>query len=194
MKKSTKRKTKQKNSQKKKNGWALSSIGAISLLIGFIVLCADQVSKYLVDHNIARMSHETQWYPYNGVGIFENLFGIEFSIVHATNRGAAWGIFSEYTDFLLGFRIFFISGFIIYLLLYNKSKELTVPLTLIVVGALGNVIDYFLYGHVVDMFHFVLWGYDYPVFNIADSAIFIGVFSVVIMTIVKQKSTLLSKA
>ena len=43
-------------------------------------------------------------------------------------------------------------------------------------GALCNILDYFFYGHVIDMLHFVFWGYDYPVFNVADSFICIGVF------------------
>lgn len=190
MKKSRKKKPTRK---KKKNG-LLSRMAVLSLLLGFFVLLADQVTKYLVHSNIPRMTHESQWYPYKGIGIFENFLGIEFSIVHATNRGAAWGLFSDFQDYLFAFRIIFILALIVYLVGYNKSKELTLPLTLIVVGAIGNIIDYFVYGHVVDMLHFVFWGYDYPVFNVADSTIFIGVCSVIILTIRNQNKTLFSRA
>ena len=49
-------------------------------------------------------------------------------------------------------------------------------MTLILAGAISNVIDTFVYGHVVDMIHFTFWGYDYAVFNLADSAVCLGVF------------------
>lgn len=113
-------------------------------------------------------------YPYGGIAIFKDFQGIEFSIVHATNKGAAWGTFSEYASVLLIFRILLI-GFLIYYYFKHHSLFIRLPLALIIAGALGNVIDIFLYGHVVDMFHFIFFGYDYPVFNIADSAICIGV-------------------
>lgn len=119
-------------------------------------------------------------YPYGGVGIFQNFFGIEFSISHTTNTGAAWGAFQSIPWILVAFRIALIACLVAYFVwgtcfswgrLSNKER---VPLLLIIVGAFSNVVDTFTYGHVVDMLHFVLWGWDFPVFNIADSAIFIG--------------------
>lgn len=115
------------------------------------------------------------WYPYGGVGVFKNFFGIEFSLSHQINHGAAWGVLADYQVPLLYLRIALISLLFFYALFLNKHPERNIPLALIIAGATGNVIDYFVYGHVVDMFHFVLWGYDFPVFNLADSAIFIGV-------------------
>lgn len=115
------------------------------------------------------------WYPYGGVGVFKNFFGIEFSLSHQINHGAAWGVLADYQVPLLYLRIALISFLFFYALFLNKHPERNIPLALIIAGATGNVIDYFVYGHVVDMFHFVLWGYDFPVFNLADSAIFIGV-------------------
>lgn len=113
-------------------------------------------------------------YPYGGIGIFPDFHGIEFSIVHATNKGAAWGAFSEFSSWLLVLRILLI-GFLLFYYFKHQSLSIRFPLALIIAGALGNVIDIFLYGHVVDMIHFIFFGYDYPVFNIADSAICIGV-------------------
>jgi len=66
-------------------------------------------------------------------------------------------------------------GLCLYVMLFNKNKALVVPFVFVISGAIGNILDYFIYGHVVDMMHFVFWGYDYPVFNIADSFICIGV-------------------
>jgi len=84
-------------------------------------------------------------------------------------------MFSEVQGFLLVLRIVMIAGLLAYLFFFNKNRGWELPLVLISVGALGNVMDTFIYGHVVDMFHFVLWGYDFPVFNVADTSITLGV-------------------
>ena len=52
----------------------------------------------------------------------------------------------------------------------------------IIVGAVGNLVDYVAYGFVVDMFHFILWGYDYPVFNVADTAITVGMGWLIVLS------------
>lgn len=140
--------------------------------VGLIILLLDLVSKFFVQ---AYLPHYTWWFPYSGIGVFKNFLGIEFSIVHATNTGAAWGILADWQHELLYLRIGLVSALLIYSLFFNTRKSWGFPLAFIIAGALGNVIDFFLYGHVIDMIHFILWGYDYPVFNIADSAIFIGI-------------------
>ncbi|CDZ79999.1 Lipoprotein signal peptidase [Candidatus Rubidus massiliensis] len=135
------------------------------------------------------MDSRFPFYPYGGIAIFKNFLGIEFSISHATNKGAAWGLFANFQQLLLYFRIVLIAGLIAYIIEFNKKVNNTVPLSIIAAGAVGNVIDYFLYGHVVDMFHFILWGYDFPVFNIADSCIFIGICWLIVNSWIEEKKT-----
>ncbi len=152
------------------------------VFIGLIILFLDVLSKYFIYHYLPMSNRFSLWYPYGGIGIFKNFLGIEFSINHTINHGAAWGMFSEAQDFLLVLRIFMIAGLIGYLFFYNTNKSWNLPLVLISMGALGNVIDTFIYGHVVDMFHFIFWGYDFPVFNVADSSITMGVVWLFIST------------
>lgn len=147
----------------------------VALLVGIAVFLVDAISKYLVVQTIPKASFAKFWYPYGGIGVFENFLGIEFSINHVTNYGAAWGSFSEHQDILLYLRIFMVLGIFAYLFFYNTHKEWVTPFALILAGAIGNIVDVFMYGHVIDMFHFVFWGYDYPVFNVADASIFIGI-------------------
>lgn len=144
--------------------------------IGISILLIDIITKFFIQYSFHTMQQESYEYPYGGIGVFKNLWGIEFSIVHQTNKGAAWGAFAEFSHQLLLLRIVLIVGMLGYLLFFNKNFSYILPMTLIASGALGNVLDHFLYGHVIDMFHFVLWGYDFPVFNVADTAISLGVF------------------
>lgn len=121
-------------------------------------------------------------YPYGGIAVFQDFFGIDFSIVHATNRGAAWGILSSYQYVLLVGRITLILAALVWMVFYNKNRNYSLPLALIITGAIANVVDTFFYGHVIDMLKFTFWGYEYPVFNVADSAIFVGVFWMIFAT------------
>lgn len=146
-----------------------------ALLIGIAVFVVDLLSKFYIQEYLPRMSRAFPAYPYGGIGVFKDFFGIEFSLTHHINKGAAWGILSDWQQALLLFRIALVIGLVIYVVFLNKKREWDIPFALIIAGAAGNVLDYFLYGHVIDMFHFVFWGYDYPVFNVADCAIFIGI-------------------
>ncbi|MBS4167563.1 signal peptidase II [Parachlamydia sp. AcF125] len=146
-----------------------------ALWISILVLISDMTSKYCAFHYLPKPRFDTYRYPYGGVPVFQNFFGIQFSLNYVENRGAIGGIFADFQEYLLIFRILLIIFLFCYLLFYRYEKKLELPFALIIGGAIGNIVDYFLYGHVVDMFHFVLWGYDYPVFNLADSAICIGI-------------------
>lgn len=146
-----------------------------AVLIALSLLIIDQLSKFFVTQYISPLMYGPYYYPYGGLGVFKSFLGIEFSINYMTNNGAAWGLLGQYQIPLIIVRLFLIIGSIIYLIYYNKYPSWKIPLLLVIAGATGNVIDFFTYGHVVDMFHFVFWGFDFPVFNVADSSIFIGV-------------------
>lgn len=150
-------------------------------LVALTIFTADVVTKYLTDQHLPPMDNSLLSYPYGGIPVFKNFFGVEFSISHMINTGAAWGLFRHEQVLLLVFRISLVAGILIYMGFFNKNRALILPLTLLVTGAIGNILDYFVYGHVVDMIHFIFWGYDFPVFNVADSSIFVGIFSMCII-------------
>ncbi len=136
---------------------------------------ADMGLKAYIHTNIPTISVSTPIYPYGGIGVLRDWHGIDFSIVHVINKGAAWGAFASLQNYLLYARIAIIGGLLTYLFFVKASSYRKFCLMLITTGAFGNVVDYFAYGHVVDMFYFIFWGYSYPVFNIADSVIFLGI-------------------
>ncbi len=136
---------------------------------------ADAFLKAYIHFQIPLINACPPVYPYGGVAVFRGWHGIDFSIVHVMNKGAAWGVFSSFQTYLLYARIAIIGGLFTYLSFVKASSYRKFCLMMIATGALGNVVDYFIYGHVVDMFYFIFWGHSYPVFNIADSAIFMGI-------------------
>lgn len=164
-----------------------SNVGALFLSIAVLVLVLDQILKAWVYFHLPIIDSFAYIYPYGGIGVFRDFGGIEFSLSYTTNTGAAWGMLGTYQIPLIIFRIFLISALTIYLFYFNEHPSWRFPLILIISGAIGNVIDFFVYGHVVDMFHFVLWGFDFPIFNLADSAITIGITMLFILSWYEQK-------
>jgi signal peptidase II len=157
------------------------------LLVGIAVLLIDQLTKWYVYTSLPLIDSFHYLYPYGGIGVF-NFGGLEFSINYMTNTGAAWGVFGNYQLPLIILRIGLILSLFLYLCYFNRHSSWQLPLILIIAGATGNVLDFFIYGHVVDMLHFVFWGYDFPVFNVADSAISIGIASLFFLSWCENKS------
>lgn len=106
-----------------------------------------------------------------------------FYITYVRNTGAAWSIFAGETWLLIIVSLIIIS-FIVWYIYKNrpKSKLEIVGYSMVLGGAIGNFIDRVIYGYVIDFFDFYIFGYDYPIFNLADSFILIGVILLVIYT------------
>jgi len=160
----------------------------IGLLLGISILILDSFTKWLTYSTIPPIETSFWEYPYGGVPVFRNFFGIEFSLVHATNRGAAWGAFAGHQTLLLLLRIALVVALTGYLVFWNRQRTYVIPICLLIAGAIGNIVDYFAYGVVVDMFKFVFWGYHYPVFNVADSAITIGIMWLIFASFTHQEA------
>lgn len=105
-----------------------------------------------------------------------------FNLVLTHNRGVSFGMFSTGTDtgkwVLIGVALI-ITGFLIRWLFQSNSLFNVIALGLIIGGAMGNVIDRFLVGAVVDFLDFHAFGHHWPAFNVADAAIFVGAISLV---------------
>jgi signal peptidase II len=104
--------------------------------------------------------------------------GVTLSFDRVVNTGIAWGFMSGHPGLLFILRGLIIVGLVGYIL----RKRSSWPLYLILAGAIGNVIDYCLYGHVIDFIHFNFWGNTYGIFNIADSYITIGCLSLFVFS------------
>lgn len=141
-------------------------------LVMLIVLILDQLSKYIIRMNL-EMHHS--------IPVLQRLFGDTFMLTHVRNSGAAFsiGFASDATN-----RIFFIIttlvalAMIIYLLYQSTHRLQVFAFGLVLGGAVGNLADRILLGGVTDFINvdfpdFIME--RFPIFNIADSCIFIAV-------------------
>lgn len=140
-------------------------------LIAIPILILDQTTKYLV--SIKLLEGYT-------IPVINGVFHI--TLVH--NKGIAFGLFQTSSAIFVTISIM-VTGFIIYLNYRWLEKRRVLPYIfgLIVGGAMGNLIDRFRFGHVVDFLDFRIW----PVFNVADSAISIGTI-ILIIYLIKEKN------
>ncbi len=92
------------------------------------------------------------------------------------NRGAAWGILEGQMWFFYIITIVVVIGIIYYMQKHAKGKVLfSISLAFMLGGAIGNFIDRVLRKEVVDFLNTYIFSYDFPIFNIADAALTVGV-------------------
>lgn len=150
------------------------------ILLGLVLVFIDFFSKAYVYHILPFVDSYTGLRCFQ-IPIFKDFLGVDFSIALAFNQGAAWGMFADFQSLLVALRIFLVLGMFIYLFFINTNRWSELPLVLIISGAVGNIVDFFLYGFVVDFLSFNLWGYNFPIFNLADTWITIGVIGLLLV-------------
>ena len=131
-------------------------------VIVVVVFSLDQVSKAVLTAFVEPL------------GTVEIIPGF-FSIVHVMNPGAAFGILKGGGPLLLILITFAALALIVYLLSTTRDMLLTVSLSLIAGGALGNLADRVFFSEVVDFLDFHIGPYHWPAFNVGDMAITAGV-------------------
>jgi signal peptidase II len=137
------------------------------LLIALAIVCLDRISKLAIAKSISL--HES----------IQVLPGF-FRITHVENRGAAFGLFADSpSEWKIAVLVLFsiVALVIVSALLWHNSHSMSttgIGLALIMGGALGNLWDRLVSGRVVDFLLFYIGRYQWPAFNVADSAIVIG--------------------
>ncbi|HGE7609385.1 signal peptidase II [Bacillus thuringiensis] len=147
----------------------------IYYVIALFVIAIDQISKWFIVKNMELGT---------SIPIIDNVL----YITSHRNRGAAWGILENKMWFFYIITVVFVVFIVFYMKKYAKTdKLLGISLGLILGGAIGNFIDRVFRQEVVDFIHVYIFSYNYPVFNIADSALCIGVVLIIIQTLLEGK-------
>ena len=150
-----------------KNGSKLVFCFFFTTLIVFI----DQITKQYAEKNLI-YGEEVEIFP-----------GIRMALLH--NPGAAFGILSNepgwQVGFLAGVSLLAAVGLVLWIwLLRQESFYSLLPLVLVLAGAIGNGIDRLRFGFVVDFISLYYEKWSWPTFNVADSAICLGVFLLIL--------------
>ncbi|MFY9561784.1 MAG: signal peptidase II [Terriglobales bacterium] len=136
-------------------------------LIALLVIALDRLTKWTIAHRLSL---------HDSITVIPGFF----RIIRTENRGAAFGLFADSpSEWKVALLILFslVALLIVSALLWKNSHSLSttgIGLALILGGAVGNLWDRLVSGHVVDFLLFYVGQYQWPAFNLADSAIVIG--------------------
>ncbi len=138
------------------------------ILVFLFLLGIDQASKFYIDLTFKLNEH---------LSIIPNFFRITYT----RNEGAAWSILEGKMMF---FYIVSIIAIIALCFFYKNTKKQEymsrLGIVLMLSGTIGNFIDRLKFQYVRDFLDFQIFGYDFPVFNVADIALCIGVFFIIL--------------
>ena len=150
----------------------------ILLVVSALVLVLDQASKLYIDRSMALHSSIT-------------VIGNFFNITYLRNKGAAFGILANSAYrlpfFLLVSAVAVCVIFVVIKKLREDQRLAAISLSLIFSGALGNLIDRVRLGEVIDFLDAHWYDHHWPAFNIADSAICVGVFLLAIDMFLEER-------
>ncbi|MBL8666142.1 MAG: signal peptidase II [Rhodospirillales bacterium] len=135
------------------------------LALSALIVVLDQVTKWWILERIMMPPRLIPLTPF-------------FNLVMTWNRGVSFGLFnndSPYNALILSLVALVICGVLAFWLLHARKPVLAYGLGMVIGGAIGNLIDRIRFGAVADFLDFHLWGYHWPAFNVADSAITVGV-------------------
>ena len=133
------------------------------LLLGLFITVVDQVTKYAIRITFA-------------AGESRPVIQGFFDLTYVRNTGAAWGILGGQNAYLTIISIVMLAAILIFRRSFlSDTWEHRIALGLMVGGILGNLMDRMRLGWVTDFLDFHWRGYHFPSFNVADSAICIGV-------------------
>ncbi len=146
------------------------------LLSAGLVIVLDQFTKLLVTHALR---------------LYESVIVIPgfFDLVHVRNRGIAFGLLNHFDTIWSSIILSAVTAVAILLLVFwitrlrDDEGWMAFGLSLIIGGAVGNLIDRIRLGEVVDFLDFYVGAFHWPAFNIADSAVTVGTFCVILSMI-----------
>jgi signal peptidase II len=143
----------------------------LSVIIALSVVVLDQITKYLIRTHVG---------TYESIELLPML-----NLVNVQNKGAAFGMFRSFGN------LFFISISFVALIFMSwviiKEKEDHRIFSLLAGGAAGNLIDRLTLGYVVDFVDVAVAGHHWPAFNVADSALSIGMVFMALSILRKKR-------
>jgi len=146
---------------------------ALIALVTTLVMVLDFVTKRII---VAKLA------PYDSIEVLPFL-----NIVYVENKGAAFGMFANLgNNFFIGISVIVLVVILFYMSTILKGLELF-SMSLIFGGAVGNLIDRILIGKVIDFIDVYIGTWHWPAFNVADSALTVGIILFIISTLMQTR-------
>ena len=145
------------------------------ILISILTLIVDIITKQLVLNLM--LEHQS-------ITIIKNFFSITFE----KNTGVAFSALEGKLPLIIIMTSIIIIFILKYIKATNQNKYETISYGLIIGGALGNLLDRLIYGYVIDFLDFTIFNYSFAIFNIADTAIVIGIFTLIILSLIESRN------
>ncbi len=143
------------------------------------IFAVDQITKHIIDSTLTLYSR------------IEVIPGF-FNIIKAYNTGAAFSLFANRTSPISSLIFHLTTAVAVLIVIYllftteNDKKMKLIGLNMIIGGAMGNLFDRIVHGHVVDFLDFYIGKYHWPAFNVADSSIVIGT-ALLILALIREE-------
>ena len=144
-------------------------------ITAIIIFIIDQISKVTISSYIGLNS---------SIRVIKNFFYLTYT----NNTGASFGILKNSRVLLIILSIIVLLILLRYISTFKETKYNILGLGFLMGGIIGNLLDRVLFGYVRDFFNFYIIGYDFPVFNVADIFIVLGVF-ILIISILKGEDS-----
>lgn len=144
------------------------------------IVFLDQITKFFISSNMSL---------YESFPVIDGLF----NMTYIRNTGAAFGFLADASPAFRSFLLIGVTVAVILLIMYYiwkmsaEEKFFVFPLSLILGGAVGNLIDRVRFGDVIDFLDFYISSYHWPAFNIADSAVSVGAVILLFKVFKKKK-------
>ena len=142
------------------------------LSILFIIL--DIITKQIILNTM--VEHQS-------ISVIKNFFSITF----AKNTGVAFSFLEGHVPIITIMTILVIIVILKYIQNTTLNKLETISYSLVLGGAIGNLIDRIIFGYVIDFLDFNIFGYSFPIFNLADTMIVIGIFTLLFLNIKESR-------
>lgn len=145
------------------------------LLIILSLFGLDQLTKYIIDSSMS-------------LGQSITIIDGFFNLTYVRNTGAGFSILEGHMTFFYIITIIALI-FLCYLLFTstNESKYYRLAILMMIAGTLGNFYDRIVYKYVIDFLDFIIFGYDFPVFNVADICLTVGVAIYLLLYVLETK-------
>ncbi len=153
----------------------MGAFGVYYYLLALFVIVLDQITKWIIVRYMEKG---------DSIQIIENFL----YITSHRNRGAAWGILQGQMWFFYIVTTIVVIMLVLYIRSLKPNQKLFgLALAFMLGGAIGNFIDRIFRKEVVDFIDTYIFTYDFPIFNIADSALVIGVVMILLLTLLEGK-------